>query len=209
MQLTRERPHQAQRGGLFRRILLGHQGEGAVAHRDGPGHFIDLRSSSSDLEEANERIERLEMGMRLIAETMKRTYGRLAAAVEQMGGGAVVGTTIDDVQQVVADALLPVATALGEVAETLRTFPYLVAAAADHVTERVDAARAAAESQPQAAMEQAPRPEIAILPVVPFELESVEEDFDRLTALRRARFALDDLATWDGGGQVRARDPES
>jgi hypothetical protein len=30
-------------------------------------------------------------------------------------------------------------------------------------------------------------------------LESVEEDFDRLTALRRARFAVDELdAAWDG-----------
>src|SRR4051812_23517945 len=117
MQLTRERPGAPQRVGLFRRILLGE--ESGVTFRDGRSDYIDLRSSSTDLAEAHQRIERLEMGMRLMAETMKRTYGRLAVAIQELGGTMAVGTTVQDVQDVVADALQPVASALGEVAETL------------------------------------------------------------------------------------------
>ena len=192
MQLTRERARGAQRAGLLRRIILGEEGRGPIGFRDGPNDFIDLRTSSSDLEEAHQRIERLEIGMRLMAETMKRTYGRLAGAIQELGGKMVVGTTVDDVQNVVADAIQPVAAALGDVAETLRTLPLLVAAAADHVTERVDVARATTEAEMGAgATVQAG--DVAVLPIVPFELEPVEEEFDALTALRRARFAVDQL----------------
>jgi hypothetical protein len=191
MQLTRERPAAPQRMGLLRRILLREESGGPVAFRDGRSDFIDLRPSG-DLEAAHQRIERLEIGMRLMAETMKRTYGRLTVAIQDLGGKIVVGTTVDDVQEVVADALQPVAAALGDVAETLRTLPHLVAAAADHVTERVEAARAATETEMERnATAQAAN--VAVLPIVPFELEPVEEEFDALTALRRARFALEQL----------------
>jgi hypothetical protein len=193
MQLTRERPGAPQGMGLFRRILRGEESGGLIAFRDGRSDFIDLRPSSVDLDEAHQRIERLEVGMRLMAETMKRTYGRLAVAIQELGGKIVVGTTVEDVQHVVADALQPVATALGEVAETLRTLPYLVAAAADHVTERVEEARAATEAEMRAPATFGAATEVAILPIVPFELEPVEEEFDALTALRRARFAVDQL----------------
>jgi hypothetical protein len=192
MQLTRERPAAPQRMGLFRRILLREENGGPGAFRDGRTDFLDLRPSSVEVEEAHQRIERLEMGMRLMAETMKRTYGRLAVAIHELGGKIVVGTTVEDVQEVVAGALQPVAVALGDVAETLRTLPYLMAAAADHVTERVEAARAMTEGElASGASEQAP--DMAVLPIVPFELEPVEEEFDALTALRQARFAVDHL----------------
>ena len=122
-----------------------------------------------------------------MAETMKRTYGRLAVAIHDLGGKIVVGTSVEDVQEVVAEALQPVAVALGDVAETLRTLPYLMAAAADHVTERVEAARAMTEAE-FAAGATAQAPDVAVLPIVPFELEPVDEEFDALTALRQARF---------------------
>lgn len=193
MQLTTERPGAPSRGRLFRRILLGEEGRGPIGFRDGPSDVLDLRTSATGLEEANDRIARLELGMQLIAETMKRTYGRLAVAIEEVGGRMAVGTTIDDVHNVVAQALEPVATAMGEVAESLRTFPYLLAAAADHVTQRVEAAQAATEAELAAPVGAATIAEIPILPVVPFDMEPVEEAFDPLTALRRARFAVDDL----------------
>jgi hypothetical protein len=191
MQLTRERPRAPQRGGLFRRILLGEGSGGAIAFRDGPSDYLDLRAAA-ELGETHERIERLELGMRLIVEAMKRSYGRLAASIEQLGSRTLVGTTVADVQRVVADALQPVAASLGEVAETLRTIPYLVAAAADHVTDRVEAARApeGGDMVPAAAQ---PSEQTGVLPVTPFELEPVEKGFDTLTALRRARFAVDEM----------------
>jgi hypothetical protein len=193
MQLTRERPAAPQRMGLFRRILLREESGAPFAFRDGRSDFIDLRPSSTDLEQAHQRIARLEVGMQLMAETMKRTYGRLAVAIEELGGKMVVGTTVEDVQHVVAGAVQPVAVALGDVAETLRTLPYVVAAAADHVTERVEAARAATEAE-LGARGPVDAGDVAVLPIVPFELEPVEEEFDALTALRRARFAVDQPA---------------
>jgi hypothetical protein len=180
MQLTRDRSGAAQRAGLLRRILHGRP------------DVLDLRGSPAGLEEAHLRIERLEFGMQLIAETMKRSYGRLTAAIQELGLRTPVGTSVEEVQRVVSGALEPVAASLGEVAETLRRFPLLVAAAADHVTDRVDAAQSAALAESQ--LPPGPRAEpIPVLPIVPFELEPVDDEFDTLTALRRARFAVDEL----------------
>ena len=196
MQLTkvRARPH---RVGLFRRIVLGeHPGE-TIELRPRGSDFIDLRDAA-DWVEASRRIDRLETGMRMMVETMKRTYGRLAAAIEELAGRTAVGTTVDDVQRVVAESLQPVASSLGEVAETLRGFPYLLAAAADHITDRVDQARAATEAEQAGTREDLSPEAVSVLPIVPFELEPVEVEFDTLTALRRARFAVDEIqAAWE------------
>jgi hypothetical protein len=192
MQLTRERRQATQRVGLFRRILHGEESKGPFGFRDAPPDFIDLRTPI-EMEEAAERIERLEVGMQLIAETMKRTYGRLATAIHELGGKMTVGTTVEDVQHVVADALQPVAVALGDIAETLRVIPLQMAAAADHVAERAEAALAAAEAEGRLTPANLPPAPVTLLPVVPFELEPVDEEFDPLTALRRARFAVDEL----------------
>src|SRR5438552_18244397 len=126
MQLTRERPTAPQRMGLFRRILLREENGGPAAFRDGRSDLIDLRPSSADVEEAHQRIERLEIGMRLMAETMKRTYGRLAVAIHDLGGKMVVGTSVEDVQEVVAEARQPVAVAGGDVAVALGRPPGVV-----------------------------------------------------------------------------------
>jgi hypothetical protein len=192
MQLTRERPPATPRVGLFRRILLREDSKAPFGFRDAPPDFLDLRTPL-ELDEAAERIERLEVGMQLIAETMKRTYGRLAAAIHELGGKMAVGTTVEEVQHVVADALQPVAAALGDIAETLRVIPLQMAAAADHVAERAQAALAAAEAEGRLTPSDLPPAPVALLPVVPFDLEPVEEEFDPLTALRRARFAVDEL----------------
>jgi hypothetical protein len=194
MQLTRERPRATPRLGLIRRIVLGEPAGGPIGFRERGSDLIDLRTVPGQ-DHTAERIDRLETGMRMIVETMKRTYGRLAAAIEELGDRTVVGTTIEDVQRAVAESLQPVAASLGEVAETLRGIPYLLAAAAEHVTERVEEARAATEAEAAGATDDLPLPAggIAVLPVVPFELESVEEEFDTLTAIRRARFAVDEI----------------
>jgi hypothetical protein len=98
----------------------------------------------------------------------------------------------------VADALRPVSVALGEVAETLRSIPYMVAVATDHVTERLEEVRTIAEEANRVATTRHDHGEIAVLPIVPFEMEPVEEAFDPLTALRRARFAVDEMGgAWD------------
>jgi hypothetical protein len=195
MQQTKERPGSIRRTGLFRRFIQGGDGSGVTRHRV-PPDVIDLRGAY-DPDGVEERIERLEIGMRMIVETMKRSYGRLAATMDALGAHSPVGTTVEDVQRVVTEALQPVASSLDEVAEALRGFPYLVAAAADHVTERVDEARTAASVEAALPPPQASS-DIAVLPIVPFDMEPVEEEFDTLTALRRARFnALEVDAGWE------------
>jgi hypothetical protein len=187
----------SRRVGLLRRLVLGHDGAGPAAFRDRPTDIIDLRSASGDALETQRRLERLEFGMQVMAETMKRTYGRLTRAIREMNG-TVVGTTVEDVQHVVADALHPVSVALGEVTEALRTIPYLMAAATDHVTERLEEVRTIAEEANRVATSRNDHSEVAVLPIIPFEMEPLDEDFDALTALRRARFAVDELdAEWD------------
>jgi hypothetical protein len=199
MQLTRERHRPTHRVGLFRRIVLGEHAGGPVGLEDHKSDFIDLRTTA-DPDQTMQRIEHLETGMRMIVETLKRSHERLAGAIDELGARTVVGTTVEDVQRAVAGSLQPVAASMAEVAETLRGFPYLLAAAADHVTERVDAAQAATEAERAGAEDETrDSPVIPILPIVPFELEPVEEEFDTLTALRRARFAVDEIAAgWEG-----------
>jgi hypothetical protein len=191
MQLTKDRPGAAQRAGLFRRIILRDASPRPTGYRDGRPDVLDLSESPASIAEAHLRIQRLELGMQLIAETLKRSYGRLTAAIQELGARTPMETSVEEVQRVVSGALEPVAASLGEVAETLRRFPLLVAAAADHVTDRVEAARTVVEESTRSPSR--PLEPVPVLPIVPFELEPVDDEFDTLTALRRARFAVDDL----------------
>ena len=195
---TTERRRGAHRAKLLRRILGTGASRDRLDLRKQPD-YIDLRSPPGDIAEAGRRIERLELGMQLIVETMKRSYGKLTAAIDQLAASTPIGLTALDVEHAVGEALRPLATSLDEVAETLRTFPYLVAAAADHVTERMEAARALmVEQAPVVDAETAP--DVVVLPITPFDLEPVEEQFDTLTLLRRSRFSEDELdqAAWEG-----------
>jgi hypothetical protein len=62
-----------------------------------PADILDLVDAGGTI--AIARIERLEQGMQLMAETMKVTYGRLTAAVEDVRRHAVRGPSTSDVQR--------------------------------------------------------------------------------------------------------------
>jgi hypothetical protein len=110
MQTTEHRESSA---GLIGRFLKGQQTAATVEPRSQP----DLLATSA-------RIDRLEEGMRLIAETTKRAYGRLDAALAdlrtELGGEA---------------------EALTRLTETVERFPLVLAAAVDQLTDELRVTR--------------------------------------------------------------------
>ena len=91
--------------GLIRRVVGGkHRGKhsGFRPQASAPD-IIDLGAPSEEL--ALARIERLERGTRLLAETMKLTYGRMTAAIEDLRLQAARAASLDEVQRLVAVTL--------------------------------------------------------------------------------------------------------
>jgi hypothetical protein len=102
MEQIAEQP--ARKRGIIRRLVGAMQGEddldpGAYGSLD----FIDLADTSS--ERLVERIERLEQGARLLAETMKQSHGRLTAALEDLHRQTARAASVEEVRRLVADAL--------------------------------------------------------------------------------------------------------
>jgi outer membrane murein-binding lipoprotein Lpp len=169
MRQTTIDPRPPHRTGLLRRILTGGGGSPAVRqhlHSD----VLDLRSPRTypgSFEDLSARVERLEMGMELMASTMKRALTRLADRTV---------STSEEVERMVGLALGPLSGAVAELSEQVRSLPLDLASAA-----------AAAKARDTGVTDVDPD-----LPATPFELEPIEEGMDALTALRRARFAEDD-----------------
>ncbi|HEX8100168.1 MAG TPA: hypothetical protein VF660_08205 [Actinomycetota bacterium] len=98
---------------------------------------IDLRDASP-AEVLAARVERLEAGMRLMADTMKRVYGDISGAVQlltyeirnQRGPSNVNG----NLQQSIASLNLTI----DELLHSMRAFPHVLAAATDELSQRID-----------------------------------------------------------------------
>ncbi len=100
---------------------------------------IDIRPEApTDLETLSYRMERLETGMRLMADAMKRAYGDLSNAIRTLtfemrndqGGSNDDGT----VQQSVASLNLMI----DELLHSMRAFPHVLAAATDELSQRIE-----------------------------------------------------------------------
>ena len=101
---------------------------------------VDIRTEvPTDLETLTYRMERLETGMRLMADAMKRAYGDLSNAIRTMtfemrnnqGGPDGDGT----LQQSVASLNLTI----DELLHSMRAFPHVLAAATDELSQRIEA----------------------------------------------------------------------
>jgi hypothetical protein len=105
-----------------------------------PAEVLDIRAEApNDLETLTYRMERLETGMRLMADAMKRAYGDLSNATRALtfemrkaqGGPKGDGA----VQQSVASLNLTI----DELLHSMRAFPHVLAAATDELSQRIDA----------------------------------------------------------------------
>lgn len=76
-----------------------------------------------DLLEMKRRVARLETGVRLVAETLRRVHSDLSAALSSLREEVVLTATSVDVRRIVTEALQPLEAALHSLAGTQRPGP--------------------------------------------------------------------------------------
>jgi hypothetical protein len=126
------------------RWLFGEEGDHATpTPRELPtasAEVIDIRTQPpTDLETLVHRIDRLETGMRLMADAMKRAYGDLSNAIRSLtyerrnDQGQPHGES--NLQQSVASLNLMI----DELLHSMRAFPHVLAVATDELSQRIEA----------------------------------------------------------------------
>jgi hypothetical protein len=127
---------------LMRRLFLGPPESEIVASADPPprvSELIDIRPvTEPDIQTIYFRLERLEEGSRLIAETLKRAFGELTTSMEAVRVSVATAATPAEVDRAVAEATLPIQESMRRVADAVEGFPHVLAAAADHISDRVE-----------------------------------------------------------------------
>ena len=185
MQQTTERPAAPARHGFFRWFRL--RGEGIDESRVesptaplGPPAVIDLRDDLPATEwrlAVSGRLERLETGMAIVARTMKQAFAQVYRSMEDVRGGAGYS---DQLERILDESVSSLRTAVDDLAESIHRVPYILAAAADDITARLEAPTDAGQEpaqMPASPPVQEPTSPSQVLPAAPFELEPVEEQF--------------------------------
>jgi hypothetical protein len=127
----------------------------------------------------SERLERLETGVSLVARTMKQAFAEVYRSIEDLqSGGSAPGAPLE---RILDDSVSSLKAALDDLAESIHRVPYILAAAADDITAKLEIAPTDAGQEPRQPSLNPPvqDPWIAsdALPATPFELEPVEEQF--------------------------------
>lgn len=87
-------------------------------------NLLDLRPTiDPDLEVLAEQVARLETGMRLIADTVKRAFLDISAALEEVRASVYGTATPDDVRDAVRYALRPLEAAVDSLRDRIQTIP--------------------------------------------------------------------------------------
>lgn len=165
-------------------------------------HILPDDDASLDLIAA--RVARLEEGSRLIAETVKRAYGELAASVdalrEELGRElARTRAEADERARRAAEAALqPLAETLARLTEAVEGFPHVLAAAAEDVLRHVDhAVGTALGTALRPSDPRGPDPTVRVgdgaLPATPFDLEPVDRQFGHPSEVIRVPDGLGEL----------------
>ncbi len=133
----------SQRGRLTRWVF-GDEGEHTAPPtrdlRTGAPEVIDVRTEPpTDLETLTVRIERLETGMRLMADAMKRAYTDLSDSIRtltyEMKNDQGRSNGDGNLQQSVASLNLMI----DELLHSMRAFPHVLAAATDELSQAIEA----------------------------------------------------------------------
>ncbi len=185
MQQTTERPPAPARHGLFRWFRL--RGEGtresdelrSAAAALGRPAVIDLRDDLPATEwrlAVSERLERLETGMSIVARTMKQAFAQVYRSMEDLHSAGPG----DQLERILDESVSSLRTAVDDLAESIHRVPYILAAAADEISAKLEAPTDAGEEPAQVPVSppaQEPWNPSEVLPATPFELEPVEEQF--------------------------------
>ncbi len=184
MQQTTERPAAPARHGFFRWFRL--RGGGIDESHEsptaplGPPAVIDLRDDLPATEwrlAVSGRLERLETGMAIVARTMKQAFAQVYRSMGDVRGGAGYS---DQLERILDESVSSLRTAVDDLAESIHRVPYILAAAADDITARLEAPTDAGQEpaqMPASPPVQEPTSPSQVLPAAPFELEPVEEQF--------------------------------
>jgi hypothetical protein len=126
----------------MRRIFLGPPESEVGSPVDVPARIpelLDIRPvTEPDIQTIYFRLERLEEGSRVIAETLKRAFGELTASMEAVRASVATAATSAEVDRAVAEATLPIQESMQRVADAVEGFPHVLAAAAHHISDRVE-----------------------------------------------------------------------
>jgi hypothetical protein len=184
---TTERPAAPGRRGLLRRFLVRGERHPSSEERDpigtvlGPPTLIDLRDDLPAVQwrmAVSERLERLETGMALVADTMKRAFAQVYRSIEDLQGASGKG---GELQQILDESITSLKASVEELAEAIHRVPYILAAAADDINAQLEAAHLDADRDAglgsPAPPARDPRAQPDLLPATPFDLEPVEDQF--------------------------------
>jgi hypothetical protein len=187
MQQTSQHPPPS-RAGLLRRILLGEPDPPpppppppAPSHDPPDSQIFDARPiTPPDMSLVYFRLERVEAGVKLIAETMKRAHSEVLAALREVREEetGLSGPARDEIDALVRDALYPLRADLDEVLESVNGFPHILAAATDDLAERLARRPSGAETDWAWDDQALATDEGEDLPVVPFDLDPIDLGFD-------------------------------
>lgn len=174
--MSRTAEHVPARAGRLWRMLVGEESGGAF----GAGPIVDLRDAPGvDPRTVEERLARLEVGVRLIADTLKAVGTQLTGAVREL---QAEGRERDqrqraDIERLLWDSVAPLTESVERLAEAVRGIPLVVQSS----TERILGHVAGYRTDPPAPAElgDQPEPEAAAAPVEPSD-EPPTTPFDLL-----------------------------
>lgn len=119
-------------------MLIGDEATGAM-----PEGVIDLRPGpgpgGADLGELEFRIQRLESGVRLIADTLKAVGTQLTDAVRNLQADSRERDRVAraETQQMMWEAIAPLSEAVGHLTEAVRTLPLVVSSSTERLLHQV------------------------------------------------------------------------
>jgi len=125
-------------------ILAGPTSEGSqtVAIPAPAEHVIDIRPiTPPDIETVYVKVQRLETGVRLVADTMKRAYVELADSLETIRQRLDRLASASDIRRYIEEAVEPLNQTVLEIVESSEGLPIILTTAADRMVEQIREAR--------------------------------------------------------------------
>jgi hypothetical protein len=168
MQKLSEHPAPARLGRFFRMLV----GDGQP---DASDDLVDLTDGPPDLARIELRLQRLERGVRTIADGMQRSHEELREAIRMMEADLRERdrVTRSEIQRMLWQALGPVAASIERLSESLRGLPPTLAEGDDLVAAEDAQWSITAEppEPPKDPGQQHPTEELKGLPARPFDLD--------------------------------------